>query len=130
MFQADAKCAFENVKTPLTNVSVVQGETEALVEMPTSGWILKTEETSDASAVGVDPSYVRLNVPGHRQEKVQLLADSEQAYFVFDVVFGFAVVVFGVLVVAIAKGKFFSSRDGAEEPLLVSEEQKYDAENV
>lgn len=130
VFQADAKCAFENVKTPLTNVSVVQGETEALVEMPTSGWILKTEETSDASAVGVDPSYVRLNVPGHRQEKVQLLADSEQAYFVFDVVFGFAVVVFGVLVVAIAKGKFFSSRDGAEEPLLVSEEQKYDAENV
>jgi hypothetical protein len=78
----------------------------------------------------VDPSYVRLNVPGHRQEKVQLLADSEQAYFVFDVVFGFAVVVFGVLVVAIVKGNFFSSQDGTEEPLLVSEEQKYDAENV
>ena len=36
-FSIDAKCAFENVKTPLTNVSVVQGETEALVEMPTSG---------------------------------------------------------------------------------------------
>ena len=52
VFQADAKCAFENVKTPLTNVSVVQGETEALVEMPTSGWILKTEETSDTSGVG------------------------------------------------------------------------------
>jgi len=118
VFQADAKCTFENVKTPLTNVSVVQGDVEALVEMPTSGWILKTEESSDASAVGIDPSYVRLNVPGHRQEKVQLLADSEQAYFVFDVVFGFAVLMFGVLVVAVARGKFFHARDDAEEPLL------------
>jgi len=118
VFQADAKCTFENVKTPLTNVSVVQGDVEALVEMPTSGWILKTEESSDASAVGIDPSYVRLNVPGHRQEKVQLLADSEQAYFVFDVVFGFAVLMFGVLVVAVARGKLFHARDDAEEPLL------------
>jgi hypothetical protein len=79
---------------------------------------LKTEESSDASAVGIDPSYVRLNVPGHRQEKVQLLADSEQAYFVFDVVFGFAVLMFGVLVVAVARGKLFHARDDAEEPLL------------
>ena len=117
-FTPDAECAF-NPQVPLTNVSIAQGENEVLVEMPTEGWILQSEQTGDDSDgdLGEDLSYVRLQIPGRRVEEVQLIAVDEGKYVAFNAVFGATAIAFGVVLVAIAKGKF-TSNDEDSEPLV------------
>lgn len=115
-FTPDAECAFDDVKKPLTNVSIVQGESEALVEMPTEGWILQSEESATNGELGKDVSYFQLHLPG-RDETVQLREDDEWRYFSVIAVMGAGAIVLGAMLVAIAKGKF-SAEDESRERLV------------
>jgi hypothetical protein len=126
-FTPDVECAFDP-QVPLTNISISQGENEVLVEMPTEGWILQSERTVDDSDgdLGNDMTYVRLEVPGRRMEKVQLIAVKEGKYFAFNAIFGATAIAFGVVMVAIARGKCVTDDGEDSQPLVAGESQKYD----
>jgi CubicO group peptidase (beta-lactamase class C family) len=130
-FTSGATCDFTNVKMPLTNVSIAQGSNEALVEMPTEGWVLQTEHKADGGSLGEDVSYSKLRIPGRRSEHVQLLKDNEGTLLVFNALYGVTIVVLGFVLVALAKGNYDEQGESeSEAPLVKSSDSTYGTDSV
>ena len=126
-FKPNVECDFDNVKMPLVNVSVVEGDVEATVEMPTEGWILQQESAaSEGGDLGEDVTYYRLHTPGRREEHVQLQTENNEKYFAINAFIGAGAIAFGVVLVALAKGSLTGVRelDGSER-LVNGDSKKY-----
>lgn len=104
-FTPDTLCDSDSVKMPLVNVSVVQGSNEALVEMPTEGWVLQNgKHDVDGGDLGKDFMYSQLQVTSGHTESLRLIKKKERSLILFNAVAGIALILVGFAVVGRIKG--------------------------
>jgi CubicO group peptidase (beta-lactamase class C family) len=130
-FVEDALCDTESVKMPLTNVSVVQGSNEALIEMPTEGWVLQSDgRTVEGGDLGKDIVYSRLRVTSGHFEHVHLLKGQERSLLAFNSFVGLAVVLVGFAIVRKVKSQSADGEGEEGEGLVKSSTGQYGTDRV
>jgi hypothetical protein len=130
-FVEDALCDTESVKMPLTNVSVVQGSNEALVEMPTEGWVLQNDGRADEGGdLGKDFVYSQLRVTSGRFEHVHLLKPQERSVLAFNSFLGLAVLLAGFTIVRTVRGRDVGIAGEEGEGLVKSSTGQYGTDRV
>jgi hypothetical protein len=109
----------------------VQGSNEALIEMPTEGWVLQSDgRTVEGGDLGKDIVYSRLRVTSGHFEHVHLLKGQERSLLAFNSFVGLAVVLVGFAIVRKVKSQSADGEGEEGEGLVKSSTGQYGTDRV